>query len=256
MEVEGATTTTVPEDGRSSLPAEDSEVPLADRTGSEVPETLSGDVVTSAYVRDVVEATGVAPILSEKEEEDLLRQRQRKYLIIASAVCFVVALAISIPLVTVVGRNNPPEIVSITDAPTVSPSTAPSSAPTKEQMSEVFNLTVEFLREQEVNNNVLETQEWWNDKSSAPYQAARWVSSQVLFPDGEEEKNLNQKLVQRYALAAFYYSTTTGDQFWDTCNPGSACISEPWLSAADECQWGYVTCDDETGIVKELTFRK
>lgn len=201
----------------------------------------------TAYTRDVVDATGVAAILSEEEEEDLHRQKQRKYLMMGGCLCFVVALAIIIPLVTMGTSKSPDVVVLRTQAPSFAPSPAPSSAPTNEPISEALVQTIQFIRQYD-SIAVLETEEWWNNRSSSPYKAARWLSN------GGIEKNL--KLLQRFALATFYFSTSVNQQ-WKECSPTyGGCPKEPWLTDADECDWGFVICEKETGKVIGLNFRK
>lgn len=203
-----------------------------------------------AYFPDVVDATGVATVRSDKEEEQFQRRRQRTFLTLGGCVCLAIALSVIIPLV-LSSSDDSPQVVLSTPQPSMAPSEAPSAAPTEEDVSEELTLTIELLRENS-NGTVLETEEWWNNGSSPQYRAAKWLS--------EEDNNYTgdiPELLQRFALGTFYYATSSKEDDWVDCGVISGgCQGDPWLSSSDECTWGYVNCQNETGPVTELRFRK
>mmetsp|Transcript_9768 Transcript_9768/g.21754 ORF Transcript_9768/g.21754 Transcript_9768/m.21754 type:complete len:712 (-) Transcript_9768:419-2554(-) len=82
------------------------------------------------------------------------------------------------------------------------------------------------------------------------------MSTEPLFIDGTPQSSslffllhtdpmqvnpfMEKKVIQRYALISFYYSTLGGEWI----------ISNFWLSDKDECQWYGVTCNDENSVVE------
>ena len=79
------------------------------------------------------------------------------------------------------------------------------------------------------------------DTSSPQYAAYQWLDSSVN--DAYEDNE--RKLIQRYALASFYYSA--GGENWESG-------SSSWLSSQDECTW-YTTspvspCDQDGNFLE------
>ena len=89
------------------------------------------------------------------------------------------------------------------------------------------------------------------------YDAAEWIIStdeSVRCPDDE-------KLVQRYVMALFYFSTNGDDwnqcgQNDDTCGLMTPFIDdEKFLSSSHECEWAGAECDAKECIT-EIEFGK
>lgn len=87
----------------------------------------------------------------------------------------------------------------------------------------------------------------------AEFQAFHWIDQldkRVLCPDIVD----TALVYQRYTLAVFYY--TLDGSNWNSCTenePEIPCSTEQerWLSAASECDWYGITCDD-AGLVSHL----
>ena len=205
-----------------------------------------------AFFPEVVDATGVATVRSEKEEEQFQWRRQRMHLLLCGCVCLAIALSVIIPLVAL-RDDDSPQVVLSTLQPSMAPSQAPSAAPTDEPVMEELALTTQLLRENS-NATVLEPEEWWNNRASPQCRAAKWLSEEQ---DNDYYLSIIPKLLQRFALVTLYYATTSEDEDWEDCGVMSGgCPKDPWLTNSDECNWGYVTCQNETGPVAALRFRK
>jgi len=133
-----------------------------------------------------------------------------------------------------------PEITTI-------PTPAPTITPTPKTTGVCPGLT-----EQERNegiSSILETMTAVNvlaDVNSPQYKAAQWLVNEDTFAACPE--NL-ARLVQRYALAAFYYST--GGDDWNFCSASDENCSRAFLGGGDECTWYGVNCN-QFQKVKEL----
>lgn len=74
------------------------------------------------------------------------------------------------------------------------------------------------------------------------------------------------RVLQRFALAAFYYETTNGGKLrWKECNPvdeGENIVCKTgsshtaWLATGDECKWFGVDCKKDSWEVIGLQLRK
>lgn len=84
------------------------------------------------------------------------------------------------------------------------------------------------------------------------HQAAEWLIDQDLFTACPSDP----KLVQRYVLAVFYYSTN-GDS-WDQCSQNDATcgdnapffLDRNFLSDSSECEWAGASCDFDGCIIR------
>jgi hypothetical protein len=69
----------------------------------------------------------------------------------------------------------------------------------------------------------------------------------------------NDRLLQRYSIAVFYYATEGND--WLKCSApedfedqaaievaAQNCPGTPWLTAGSECDWAGLTCNDKNEI--------
>ena len=72
--------------------------------------------------------------------------------------------------------------------------------------------------------------------------AAEWLidfDSYRICPDDD-------KLIQRYVMALFYFSTEGGA--WSSCGVSGDCESTRYLSGVNECEWFGVTCNADLCI--------
>jgi hypothetical protein len=89
------------------------------------------------------------------------------------------------------------------------------------------------------------------DSSTPQGQAAEWILERDDFgvcPDAP-------KIIQRWALAVFYYSTNGDD--WDSCFEDDATCVDAFLSPFDECEWFGITCvttDEGLDCVERIIF--
>mmetsp|Transcript_8770 Transcript_8770/g.20999 ORF Transcript_8770/g.20999 Transcript_8770/m.20999 type:complete len:377 (+) Transcript_8770:141-1271(+) len=121
--------------------------------------------------------------------------------------------------------------VSISPSLSVAPSSVPSSNPTLSAMGSFGQVLLPG------------TDVFALDKESPEYQALEWIVSDKrlgLSPDNTTE------LLERYALAVFYLSTD--GEGWDR--------NAFWLSAANQCFWEDVDCNDDRDTVTSLQFRR
>jgi len=88
--------------------------------------------------------------------------------------------------------------------------------------------------------------------STAQFQAANWLINEdelTICPEDE-------KVIQRYILAIFYFSTL-GDNWTECSRNDSTCGSlandfegqSPYLSGSSECEWAGSSCDEEKCII-------
>jgi hypothetical protein len=197
-------------------------------------QDFANEGAVEAFVADnVVDAMGVAVVMSEEEENQIERRKYKKYLILAFICMVLIAVAIVVPVVLVVGKVEP---AAPSAAPSMAPSLAPSSAPTSVRLTD----TIDSLKS-------ISNEDAFNDVMSPQYQAAQWVSDEdpLALPIGDAQ------FVQRYILAVFYFSTN-GDE-WDNCGRNDPiCGGDPdeesWLSEASECVWVGLNCTNNANV--------
>ena len=197
-------------------------------------QELETEGAVEAFVADnVVDAMGVAVVMSEEEEIQIERRKYKKYLIFAFLCMVLIAVAIVVPVVLVVGNVEP---AAPSMAPSSAPSMAPSSAPTSGRLDAIIGLLTPVSGAEALQN-----------RSSPQYQAAQWVSE-------EDELALpmdDPQLFQRYLLAVFYFAMNGDD--WSNCGRNDpTCGGDPdedsWLSASSECIWLGNRCVDDVNI--------
>jgi hypothetical protein len=197
-------------------------------------EEFANEGAVDAFVADnVVDALGVAVVISEEEEEKLERRKYKRYLCFAFLCMCLIAVAIVVPVVLVVGKEEP---VAPTIPPSEAPSMTPSVAPTSIRLDAVIDRLIPVSGEEAFMN-----------KSSPQYLAADWVADldPVMLPIEDP------KLVQRYILAVFYFSMN-GDK-WESCGRtspicGGDANSTTWLSRFNECTWLGNRCNSDANV--------
>jgi hypothetical protein len=197
-----------------------------------------------AFVADnFVDATGVAVVMSEAEEERLERKKHRKYCIYGIACFILVAIGIVLAVVFTVGQPKETEPLGPTTMPSISPSTVPSFAPTTTQLDGWIDQLIPFSGEEALR-----------DISTPQYRAALWLADEdeLQLPIGDPRG------MQRYFLATFYFALD-GDN-WVQCGQlDPTCGGDPdersWLLDTEhECDWLGVGCDITATIVTSIFF--
>lgn len=221
-------------------------------TSVSVQEQPSTDAVPDsgieAYVpAAVVHAAGVA-VVNEEEEKRLETQKRRRYLMGGCCCLIVVAIAIIVPVAITSGESPPKIEIPPSAAPSAVPSSSPSSAPTSEFFAQFLD---EVLRPLDVSAG-----DELFDVNSPQYQAALWLILEdrlSYWPEARLTMD-HPKVLQRYALAVFHYSTNGDDWYYCGKNTGN-CFDVTWLTSFDECDWFAITCDDN-GYVEMMSFGK
>lgn len=222
--------------------------PEDDRQESDIESTLIGDEAGAAIVaelvdpfeREAIEAEARAKIISSEtvSAEVVNVQKQRRIVLgVAVVVVIVVAVIVAVVATQVSGDNSTTIIANIT-SPTPSPVTP---APTANlERAQPF---VDLIQNVSLSNITVD----YPSMDGSPEQMAlNWlIESDPLTLD----PILNgTRIVQRYALATFWYATSA--------NPDapSDLTYDEWLAwnKTDECEWIGVDCRD--GEVTDLRF--
>jgi hypothetical protein len=188
--------------------------------------------------------------MSETEEEDLARKKQKRVMRYGAICIVILIIAVVVPVVVVVTGDAGEKEVDVTEAPaTIAPTAMPSGAPTSEKFSTFLTSLIPLYDNDDLYDAT------FSNYDSAQYQAALWVIE-------EDPLNLDlgdPRLLNRFILAAFYFSTN-GDE-WLQCGRESTLCDDAgeWLSSSSECSWLGITCVDEANNdfrISELFFRK
>jgi hypothetical protein len=220
-------------------PEEHAEMPTA-AAAPDLGSSFASGKAHAAISKTVVDSTGVTVITFGEVEGRLGRPREKLinlglvlYLAIVVGV-FVVSVAFFKSRYT---APSPPSTAN-TEGWTTSPTLAPTSVDLPKLVSslEPFSGTEVF-----------------QDRSSAQFQAARWLANEDSFIQGKDD--VSAKFYQRYALAVFYFALGGGS--WNVCYRGDLKCDNTrfgfWLSDRDECNWLGVSCNDN-GLVTHLDF--
>lgn len=81
------------------------------------------------------------------------------------------------------------------------------------------------------------------DTTSPQGKALYWLSSRANFPQQSPAT-----LLQRYALAVFYYSTFKQDHDFMDIEPMDWTSSNDWISDINECQWEGIICNGASAV--------
>jgi hypothetical protein len=134
--------------------------------------------------------------------------------------------------------------------PTPSPSAAPSSVPSSAPSVSLLPVFTECLASLSLTDEV------FSDRSSPQFRSADWLTSRDPYFRENPMECTDQKLIQRYVMAVFYFSI--GGDEWAFCNQSDpACPQSPsrdgWLSSTNECSWVGVDCN-ENALVLSMNF--
>lgn len=184
-------------------------------------------------------------VVTEQEIEASERKQQTRCTVWFSLACLVVLLVIVITPAVVVPKKNKGGVYNFTDAP----SQAPSSSPT----GTTYNELKETLRI--VYGNDEEYEKAFADEDTPQSRAAFWAADE----DPHGISGNDPRMISRYALASFYFSTNGDD--WTRCGRQSTSCNaeEEWLTAPNECDWNSIICTDPDNgdfSVKEIFFSK
>lgn len=199
--------------------------------------------IEAFVAEEAVEATGVAVVMSEEDEQRLEDKRINKYKLIGVGVFLILAIIVIIVVaVTVGGNGKVDEAPSKSSTPTTAPpSSSPTFAPSDIRMQEWADFLTSYSDVEALNN-----------RTSPQYHALRFISDD---DDLQLEVGSSQGL-QRYLLACFYFALN-GDN-WDQCTrQHQSCggDKEPWLlGEGDECNWFGIECDNS--MVTSIFFRR
>lgn len=196
----------------------------------DMPVDESGGI--QAFVADtVVDATGVAVVMSEEEQE---KEEERNYIrkgLLAALVITVIIVAVAVPLTIKFSFSDPgTKTILLTEAPTFF-TPAPTMLPTNMPSPNDYPGMVDTLWS--ISGPAL------IESGTPQNQALDWIARD----DGANRSPFDSRFVQRYVLAVFYFSTG-GDQ-WLDCVEGEQCNrGNYWLSGDDECTWGGIVCGE------------
>eukprot|EP00566_Odontella_aurita_P012269 CAMPEP_0113547448 /NCGR_PEP_ID=MMETSP0015_2-20120614/12361_1 /TAXON_ID=2838 /ORGANISM="Odontella" /LENGTH=480 /DNA_ID=CAMNT_0000448003 /DNA_START=1 /DNA_END=1443 /DNA_ORIENTATION=+ /assembly_acc=CAM_ASM_000160 len=192
-----------------------------------MPVNDSGGI--QAFVAEtVVDATGVAVVLSEEDEEDMEKKRYMKRGLIAAAAIALLVVVISVPVAITQVNKNQIEIQVVKPAdPTPRPTPLPTASPTFSPTVALFPRIVQTLSP--ISGQFL------LQVGTPANRALDWIANR----DGLQRDPSDPRFVQRFVAAVFYYATN-GDG-WRDCREGKAVCRDPksdsYLSATDECLW-------------------
>jgi hypothetical protein len=216
--------------------------PNVDYASEDIAGAATGGI--EAFVAEnVVDATGVAVIMSEEEEEKVHWMKQKKrFCFVGILVVIAIILIVVIPLSILKKNASTYRSMAPSIAPSESPSSMPSMSPTSGGLSSLVKSLIP-----------LSGSAAFTRRTTPQYLAAEWLAEQDAYNIGSTTKN--RKYVERYALAVLYFSLNGPN--WRICNQkAAACTTRKnsWLSSTDQCTWYGLTCAN--GMVVEFSFGK
>jgi hypothetical protein len=197
----------------------------------------------AGQTEDVVQAAGVVTEAAIEEED---KRKQSRYLRIGMAGFCILLVAIVVPVAVLVpGKGDD----KFTGYFTEIPSQAPSSPPTSSTFADLLSTLKILYADDEAYEKA------FSDYGTPQFQAASWAADE----DSQGLSGSDPRMISRYALATFYFSTNGDD--WTRCGRGSTNCDEDreWLTASNECAWLAIECadpDNRDFSVEEVFFRK
>lgn len=234
----------------------DTETPENGPTTTEIAEATAGapsqtqDGTLEAFVADeVLEATGVAVILSDEEQEKVDRKRRRKILMLGGVGLVILIIAIVVPVTLLTGDS---ETKFLEQPPSAAPSGAPSAVPSQSPTTGSLQTIVRCLKETGISNPAS-----FDDSISPQYRAAEWLADVDSYGSQDIMECDSPRFQQRFALATFYFAMNGDD--WTRCGQSNPLCGNAqqfsFLSNTDHCTWYNIGCDDQ-GLVSVLDFCK
>ena len=211
----------------ASLPPLNSSVPVPHVEAKAICEDELEKEMKERILGSAVEATAVRP--SDKSDKPKHKRKQWAMLVVPIVVVLTVAVIVGIIMG---GNRSSSPSNDVAESPTASPTPAPTLSPLQENVMELL-----------VGNLPTEMQQTLDDKSSPQYQAFLWLSTVENVLDTER-----YQILQKYALATFYYATNGNDWVrndgWLDVT-GDPCVQE--AETGDEVMFG-VSCLNEQTI--------
>jgi len=211
----------------------------------ELPTEMAPSPLISAHV--VGDEEAAAPQNNVYEAQALvggvLVFLNRRCMIAASIILLVVAATIGgvcgaglcssgSKITTVIMTSTSPPTIPSTPAPTPKPTPAPTIGPEAQVVVDFIN-SVTFAVEEITYPFQL--------SSATPEQLAlRWLVDEDPLGLSVENKADQNRLIQRYALLTFWYSTN--GKAWSA--------NDKWLETEDECTWFGVTCNLNSVVIQ------
>ena len=198
--------------------------------------------IEAFVAENVVDATGVAVIASEEDEEKMHWTRQKRNFCLVGLVVAAIIIVVVIVVIMVGGDGG-------NGGATSAPSAAPSATPTMAPTSNIMATLIQDL-------SPISGEDAFANRESPQYMAVEWLAEEDTY---DTPLSVNEpKFLQRYALAVVYFSLDGPS--WIICSQSAEkCTSNPnvnnWLSNTDECTWYGLTCGDN-GLLVEFYFRK
>jgi len=228
----------------------------------EIPDYTSGapvadeGLVTAMPVQDDVftSPAEVAKLVNLDDKQPFTQTKNFKIFAV-SAICFAVIVAVVVPLAVI----RPWEDTEGTDSPTGAPTSPPTTTKFK-AVGEVINTELDEAVGDLIKSSGTESSgspfTSYTSTDEAQERARNWIINED--PLGLNGDSAN--LVQRYALATFYFATG-GDTHWYDCSRNATVtdcnVDEQktrFLSGENECNWFGVTCekDDDDDVVNQI----
>lgn len=214
---------------------QDPEAPLYTVPISSLDSSPTGGI--EAFVAEnVVDATGVAVIKSDEEEETEIKTRQRKCMMWMTVAVLVLLAGVIVPVAVLSGSD---ETIKVTPSPTMSPTMTPTMSPTSSSIPRLVN---------ELEAYSLATD--LKDRNTPQGKAVAWIANDP-FVINEGYIPTDPKFIQRYALAVFYFAL--GGESWRVCGEKDESCPNGWLQNTSDCSWFLLQCDDN-GMLTSMDF--
>ena len=200
--------------------------------------------IVAFVANQVLDATGVAVVMSEEEEEKLELKKHRRHVIYGVMSSILVIIIVAVILVVFIGGSKTPIARVPTSSPSEFPTMTPSSSPTTGRLEEIITMLSNKSGAEALANI-----------SSPQFLAATWVSDSDLLQLPLD----SAQLLQRYFLATFYFAMD-GDK-WVQCSQkdricGGDSKYKSWLiDKESECNWLGIECDVNEDVV-EIFFQR
>ena len=169
----------------------------------------------------------------------------------------------STPSVTPSSNPTSKPTSSPTTSPSVSPSQTPSSTPSS---NPTYTCDLDPMTRREQIYNVLVPVVTPADEMKTVDSSANLAFEWLVNKDGLYLCPDDPKIIQRYIVAKIYFQQE-GDTWLECSNPEYSSLIEPscdprdlsglgllkgnpWLDASHECDWAFITCNDDNCITK------
>ena len=121
-------------------------------------------------------------------------------------------------------------------------SSSPSFAPTATSFQTITSI---------IKENGVTPDEGFNNTANPQYRAAEFLAETDTYVSDNQLMENHSKLIQRYILTVFYFST--GGDDWERCSRFDAGChggESSYLSDTSECDWKGIVCDSNNTVIK------